>query len=67
MIDGSLISTGDCSEALAALLGPDAEGLSSSTITRLKATWWEEYEVWRKRDLKSKRYVYILHSPTARG
>ena len=53
------ISTGDFSEALAALLGPDAEGLSSSTITRLKATWWEEYEVWRKRDLKGKRYVYI--------
>ncbi len=32
---------------------------TSSTITRLKATWWEEYEVWRKRDLKAKRYVYI--------
>ena len=38
------ISTGDFSEALAALLGPDAEGLSSSTITRLKAAWWDEYE-----------------------
>ena len=53
------ISTGDFSEALAALLGPEAEGLSSSTITRLKAAWWEEYETWRKRDLKGKRYVYI--------
>lgn len=53
------ISTGDFSEALAALLGPDAEGLSASTITRLKATWWEEYETWRKRDLAGKRYVYI--------
>ena len=53
------ISTGDFSEALAALLGPDAEGLSSSTITRLKAAWWEEYETWRKRDLTGKRYVYI--------
>ena len=53
------ISTGDFGEALAALLGPDAEGLSSSTITQLKATWWEEYEAWRKRDLKGKRYVYI--------
>jgi hypothetical protein len=53
------ISTGDFSEALAALLGPDAEGLSSSTITRLKATWWAEYETWRQRDLKGKRYVYI--------
>jgi transposase-like protein len=53
------ISTGDFSEALAALLGPDAEGLSSSTITRLKATWWEDYEAWRKRDLRGKRDVYI--------
>ena len=53
------ISTGDFSEALAALLGPDAEGLSSSTIARLKTSWWEEYEIWRKRDLRGKRYVYI--------
>jgi putative transposase len=53
------ISTGDFSEALASLGGPDADGLSSSTITRLKSTWWDEYEVWRKRDLTGKRYVYI--------
>ena len=53
------ISTGDFSEALAALVGPDAEGLSSSTITRLKADWWEDYEAWRKRDLTGKRYVYF--------
>ena len=36
------------------MLGPDAEGLSASTITRLKATWWDEYEAWRKRDLSGK-------------
>ncbi len=53
------ISTGDFSEALAALLGPEAEGLSSSTITRLKATWWEEYQNWRKRDFKARHYVYL--------
>lgn len=53
------ISTGDFSEALAALLGPNAEGLSASTITRLKAIWWDEYETWRKRGLAGKRYVYI--------
>ena len=91
------ISTGDFSEALASLVGPDADGLSASTITRLervapdwiqvftdrteaafaianafgpgsefnlarhalKATWWNEYEAWRKRDLTGKRYVYI--------
>jgi putative transposase len=53
------ISTGDFSDALASLVGPDADGLSASTITRLKATWWDEYEVGRKRDLSGKRYVYI--------
>lgn len=53
------ISTGDFSEALGALLGPDAEGLSSSTITRLKAAWWDDFVQWRKRDLTTKRYVYF--------
>ena len=53
------ISTGDFSEALASLVGPDADGLSASTITRLKATWWDEYETWRKRDLIGKRYACI--------
>ena len=38
------ISTGDFQEALAALLGPNAAGLSSSTISRLKADWWDEYD-----------------------
>jgi hypothetical protein len=45
------VSTGDFSEALAALLGPAAKGLSAKTITRLKADWWSEYEAWEKRDL----------------
>lgn len=53
------ISSGDFSEALAALLGPDASGLSASTITRLKADWWEEYERWSRRDLSAKAYVYL--------
>ena len=47
------ISSGDFSEALAALLGPDAPGLTASTIGRLKAVWWDEYEAWQKRDLSS--------------
>jgi putative transposase len=33
------VSTGDFSEALAALLGPEAPGLSASTVVRLKAVW----------------------------
>ena len=53
------ISTGDFSEALAALSGPDALGLSASTITRLKADWREDYERWSKRDLSARRYVHF--------
>jgi putative transposase len=53
------ISTGDFSEALAALLGKDAAGLSASAIGRLKDSWLDEHAAWRKRDLSAKRYVYI--------
>ena len=53
------LSTGDFGEALAALLGPDAPGLTASTITRLKAVWWEEYEAWQARDLSARAYVYF--------
>ena len=53
------ISTGDFSEALAALLGKDAAGLSASAIGRLKDGWFEEHAAWQKRDLSAKRYVYI--------
>jgi transposase-like protein len=53
------ISTGDFGEALAALLGPDAPGLSAATIGRLKAVWADEYERWTRRDLSAKRYVYF--------
>ena len=53
------ISTGDFSEALAALVGKDAPGLSASTISRLKDVWEVELEEWQKRDLSHKRYVYI--------
>jgi len=53
------VSTGDFSEALAALLGPDAKGLSATTITRLKAIWEKEYHDWSKRALAGKQYVYV--------
>jgi putative transposase len=53
------ISTGDFSEALAALLGPQAKGLSATTVTRLKAVWQEEYDAWSKRSLAGKHYVYV--------
>jgi putative transposase len=53
------ISTGDFNEALAALLGPQAKGLSATTVTRLKGIWQEEYQTWSKRSLKDKRFVYV--------
>ena len=53
------ISTGDFSEALAALLGEDAKGLSAGTISRLKQVWNQEYDTWRQRDLSKQRYVYL--------
>jgi len=53
------ISTGDFSEALAALVGHDAPGLSASTISHLKDGWQSDLEAWQKRDLSHKRYVYI--------
>jgi transposase-like protein len=53
------LSTGDFSEALKVLLGPEAAGFSATTITRLVKIWQEEYQVWRKRSLKGKDYVYL--------
>ena len=53
------VSTGDFEEALAALLGKDAPGLSASTIARLKEVWAEEHARWQQRDLSAKRYVYL--------
>jgi putative transposase len=67
------LSTGDFQEALAALLGKDAPGLSASTISRLKEMWSDEHDRWRRRDLSARRYVYVWAerhlpaSPAGRG
>ena len=53
------ISTGQFEEALTALLGPDALGLSSATIRRLVSAWQAEHERWQERDLSAKRYLYV--------
>lgn len=53
------ISTGDFSEALEAILGPNAAGLSATNVVRLKESWEREYEEWQGRDLARKRYVYM--------
>ena len=54
-----VISSGDFSEALAALLGPEAPGLSAATISRLKEAWQADLDAWQERDLTGKRYVYF--------
>ena len=53
------LSTGDFREALPVLLGPEAAGLSPTTITRLTETWTEEYRAFGKRDLSDRDYVYV--------
>jgi hypothetical protein len=53
------VSTGQFEEALAALLGPDAPGLSAATVRRLVAGWQQEHQRWQSRDLSTRRYVYI--------
>ncbi len=53
------ISSGDFSEALEALLGANAKGLSPSTICRLKEEWQEDFKKWNERDLSNRRYVYM--------
>jgi len=52
------VSTGDYQDALAALLGDQAKGLSANTISRLKQHWIDEHRSWCQRDLSQKRYVY---------
>jgi putative transposase len=52
------ISTGDFTEALESILGPNATGLSAANIVRLKEGWEAEYAEWTRRDLSGKRYVY---------
>jgi putative transposase len=61
------ISTGDFQEALAAILGPNTTRLSSTTISRLKADWWDDYERWQNRDLSAWRIVYVWADWTCRA
>ncbi|MFE8073536.1 IS256 family transposase [Marinobacteraceae bacterium S3BR75-40.1] len=53
------VSTGEMQEALSVLVGPDAKGLSASTVSRLKGQWKRDYEAWRQRRLDKDRWVYI--------
>ena len=53
------ISTNDFPRVLSGILGDQALGLSPSTIVRLKASWEQEHELWRRRRFSGKRYVYF--------
>ncbi len=53
------VSTGQFEEALAALLGPEAPGLSATTGRRLTEAWQEEHRRWQERALSVRRYVYV--------
>ena len=50
------ISTGDFQEALQALLGPNAQGISAATISRCKRLWEAEHEQWSRRRFENKHY-----------
>lgn len=53
------VSSGEMEAALEVLVGPDAKGLSASTVSRLKQTWAKEYQEWRGSRLDKDRWVYI--------
>lgn len=53
------VSTGEMSAALEVLVGREARGLSSSTVSRLKSVWSEEYKAWCQSPLGDDQWVYI--------
>jgi transposase-like protein len=53
------VSTGDMREALAALVGAEAKGLSAPVVARLKRRWSQEYKTWRRKPLGKERWVYV--------
>jgi putative transposase len=52
------VSSGEMESALSALLGPEAKGLSASTVARFKQQCGEEYQAWRESRLDKDRWVY---------
>lgn len=53
------VSTGEMGAALEVLVGPEAKGLSASTVSRLKRSWAQEYQEWRESPLDKDRWVYV--------
>ena len=53
------ISSGEMGTALKVLIGPEAEGLSASTVSRLKQAWAQEYKDWQTESLAKDKWGYI--------
>lgn len=53
------VSSGEMEAALEVLVGPEAKGLSASTVSRLKQSWAQEYQEWQKSRLDKDRWVYV--------
>ena len=53
------VSSGEMGEALKILVGPEAQGLSASTVSRLKQVWAQEYRDWRSSRVDQDRWVYL--------
>jgi len=53
------VSSGEMGEALKVLVGPQAQGLSASTVSRLKQVWGEECRQNCEERLDADRWVYV--------
>ncbi|MCU7896102.1 MAG: transposase [Candidatus Thiodiazotropha sp. (ex Lucinoma aequizonata)] len=53
------ISSGEMGEALKVLVGQNAEGMSASTVSRLKQVWAQEYRSWCEARLDEDCWVYV--------
>ena len=53
------VSSGEMGEALNALVGPLATGLSAASVSRLKREWASEYEQWRQAPLGKDQWIYV--------
>ena len=51
------ISSVDMNEALQSLLGPEAQGLSATTVSRLKQKWAREHTAWRNTSWSDRKFA----------
>ena len=53
------VSTGEMHDALKVLLGDGARGFSPSVVSRLKQEWEEQFVKWQRRELSTRKWVYL--------